>query len=395
MKFKKNWLVSSTTNRYLLLVVLVFIVICFGFKNFDTRSHGYSRIEVELKDDNINAGSKHILYTGRVSYNDTVATFVNAGTSIELNFIGSKISAELKSSSLDSCFLIIIDNDFKKARKILTTPTKATHVLATGLKKGRHHLRLIKIMPNWVKGYFYKFNITSGKAQKAPKPLYRKMEFYGDSQTEGSMVEAPIGPDPTNSGNTFYNSELTYAALTAKVFKAQYSNISYSGVGLVAGYTNFTMNKVFDLYDPRNPGLKWDFANYTPNVVVVNLFQNDQGIAGNPTSKQYDTHFTIIGLKPSDSLFINRYKLFINALHEKYPNSHIICALGSMDASAKPKWKGYLTTAVNELKIEKGIKKIYPLFFPYKATPGHPKKIEHQVMADTLVSFIRQNGIWK
>ncbi|TCC88738.1 hypothetical protein EZ428_19075 [Pedobacter frigiditerrae] len=59
MKFKKNWLITSTTNRYLLLVVLVFTVICFGFKNFDNRSQGYGNIAIEVKADNINAVKTH------------------------------------------------------------------------------------------------------------------------------------------------------------------------------------------------------------------------------------------------------------------------------------------------------------------------------------------------
>ena len=62
-----------------------------------------------------------------------------------------------------------------------------------------------------------------------------------------------------------------------------------------------------------------------------------------------------------------------------------------MDATkAGSKWPGYIDAAVASLKD----KNVTTHFFPYKATPGHPKLKEQQAMADALIAFIEKK-YWK
>jgi len=81
----------------------------------------------------------------------------------------------------------------------------------------------------------------------------------------------------------------------------------------------------------------------------------------------------------------------VKSIREKYPNTSIICALGSMDATKEgSKWPDYIKKAVANLQD----KKIYTHLFKYKNTPGHPKINEHQDMADSLIAFIDKNIKW-
>ncbi|WP_113634620.1 hypothetical protein [Nubsella zeaxanthinifaciens] len=54
------------------------------------------------------------------------------------------------------------------------------------------------------------------------------------------------------------------------------------------------------------------------------------------------------------------------------------------------KWPEYIKMATSQLNDHN----IYNLFFPYKNTPGHPKRNEQLAMAKQLISFIEANVKW-
>ena len=182
---------------------------------------------------------------------------------------------------------------------------------------------------------------------------------------------------------------MTYAALTARHFNAQYSCIAKSGIGVMVSWFPLIMPEMYDRTDPNDPGSHWDFNRYRPDVVVINLFQNDSWIINQPQHEQFKSRF---GTKRPDSSFIvNAYGKFVASIRAKYPNAYIICALGSMDATREgAPWPGYIQQAVTGLKDSR----ILTHFFPYKNTPGHPRLAEQAAMAKDLISFIEKNIVW-
>ena len=95
---------------------------------------------------------------------------------------------------------------------------------------------------------------------------------------------------------------------------------------------------------------------------------------------------------PNEQIIIEAYKKFVTSIREKYPYASIICTLGSMDATAEGSpWPGYIKSAVEQL----GDKKMYTHFFPYRKSPGHPKKREQQENAESLIKFIDENVRFK
>ena len=344
--------------------------------------NGFSQLLIKPNDENI-------AYMGRVKIAQDSACFYWPGTSATINFEGTGISADMKSRNDVGYFYAIIDNDAEHAFKFKSDNLKTTIPLASDLSAGKHTLQLYKLTNNTSEDIFYGFQIEGkAKTQKPSKPLKRKIEFYGNSITAGHGID--LGTDGIDSGKPeTFNNYYTYAALTARHFNAQYSCIARSGIGITVSWFPEIMPEIYDRLNPMDSNSKWDFTNYTPDVVVINLFQNDSWIVNLPQNEQFISRFGTS--KPTEEFIISSYQNFVNSIRTKYPNASIICALGNMDATkTDSKWPGYIQQAVKRIND----KKIYNVFFPYKNTGNHPTKDEQQMMANDLIKFIDKNIKW-
>ena len=329
----------------------------------------------------------HIYYEGRILYRTDAAELSWPGTSVSITFEGNYISAVLKDLDTANYYNVIVDNKFM--HKFHTDTAKQSYILASDLPDGKHTVQLFK-RTEWDKGktLFYGFE-TSGNTKILPAPAEkkRKIEFYGNSITCGYAMEDTSGND---SWFGYYeNNYLSYAAITARHFDARYFCTSKSGIGIMLSWFPLIMPEMYDRLDPTDPESKWDFSKYTPDMVVINLFQNDCWLVKKPEHEQFKFRF---GTKePDDSFIVAAYKNFVASIRGKYPNADIICALGNMDATCEGSpWPGYVQKAVDQLNDPK----IHTLFFKYKNTAGHPKVDEQQAMAESLIEFIDKNIEW-
>jgi lysophospholipase L1-like esterase len=321
-----------------------------------------------------------IRYQGRIGHQDGVAQLYWSGTSMEVNFTGSTVKALLKDERGENYFNIIIDG---KITVLHPDTAKRLYTLASGLKAGNHTLLLYK-RTEFSDGStaFYNFQFEP-KAEVLPASPQknRTIEFYGNSITAGYAVEDFSGSDSYLS--RYKNNYISYGALVARHFNAQYSFIVKSGIGVMVGYYPETMGQIFDRLNPTDANSKWDFSKYTPEVIVINLFQNDASLTRSPTRPEYLAKFP--SGPPTEAYIIQSYKKLVQGIRAKNPNAQIICVLGNMDASKEGlPWPGYIQSAVDELKD----KKVFVHIFPYKNTPGHPSIKEQQTMADDLTKFI-------
>lgn len=335
----------------------------------------------------ISFNNPKIQYEGRINFSDSTASLNWSGSSISLNFKGSEISAILKDADTANYYNIILDD--KVISTIQLDTNKKKYLLASDLSKGKHKIQLYK-RTEWGKGqtFFYGFEINENATVLAKsKPKKKKMEFYGDSITCGYGNEDTTGKD-SGTGH-FENNYLTYGAITARHFDAQFSCIATSGIGIMVSWFPTTMPNIYDLTNPYDKNTKWDFNKYTPDIVVINLFQNDSWLLNKPTHEEFKRKFG--SHKPNEDFIIKSYENFVKSIRKKYPNTSIICALGNMDATKKgSKWPDYVKKAVENLND----KKTYTHFFEYKNTPGHPKISEQKAMADSLIAFIDKNIKW-
>lgn len=332
--------------------------------------------------------NSQLMYEGRIDTNSVKgAEFYWSGTSVKINFEGESISALMKDENGTNDYNILLDQD--SAILLQMDTVKKYYTLASGLAPGKHTLELFK-RTEWDRGTttFYGFKIN-GDAKLLPKSpaKKRKIEFYGNSITAGYAVEDTTGKD--NPNGTFTNNYLSYSAITARHFNAQYSCICKSGIGIMISWFPIIMPEIYNRLNPSDSTSLWNFSNYTPDLVVINLFQNDCWLVHRPERKEFKTNF---GDKaPDDAYIIQAYQNFVTSIRDKYPNANIICMLGNMDATKEgSKWPGYIEQAVTNLNDPK----IYSLIVPFKNTPGHPNIQEQKDMANRLIQFIDKNIAW-
>ena len=329
-----------------------------------------------------------IVYSGRIGQSaDGGAELYWSGTSITLNFEGESISAEMKEDKGDNYYNVILDHD---SLFILRPDTlKHFYTLASKLPKGKHTIEIFK-RAEWTRGTttFYGFHIE-GNAEVLPKatPSNRKIEFYGNSITAGYAVEDTSGKDSPDS--TYTNIYKSYATVTARHYNADYRCICRNGIGITISWFPQIMPEIYDRLNPNDPNSKWDFSLYTPDLVVINLFQNDSWLVNRPDRTEFKTNF---GDKaPEDDYFINAYQQFVTHIRTHYPNTSIICMLGNMDATKDGSiWMDYIEKAVSNLNDDK----IYKHFVPFKGTDGHPSVKEQEDMANSLIDFIDTHIDW-
>ncbi len=337
----------------------------------------------------VGSGDKKIAYQGRIGFQNDHASFFWPGSSATIHFEGNGAKATLKTLRGDAYFYVITDGNEAEAYKIHTDTITKTYVLASGLPQGRHSVQLFQLTNNTTETLFYGFELSGDtRLLKPARPPKRKIEFYGNSITAGHGVDVPDGGKDSGAPE-FFDNYYTYAALTARHYNAQYSCIARSGIGVTISWFPEIMPEVYDRLRPSDRSSKWDFSRYQPDIVVINLFQNDSWLVNQPEHEQFKARFGT--QKPGLEFIVQAYENLVKSIRSKYPKASIICALGNMDATRKGSaWPGYIETAVSHLKD----KKIYTCFFPFKDTPGHPRKSEQQLMANELIQFIDRNLKW-
>ena len=342
-------------------------------------------INCSEKPELISPANKKLQYNGRIDFSDINKPMLTwAGSSVKVKFKGNGIKVQLQAKS--PCYVnFVLDDDSVSVFQVDTL--KKWYVLAANLDDTVHTVQFLKRTNNgdlW----FYGFKPNDGtKLLELPKQD-KIIEFIGDSITKGSSIHDTTGDNwrGLNSDNYY-----TYGAVTARYFNAAYYCIAQGGVGLLVGGNPLTMNDLYPRLNIRDADSRWDFSKVQPDIVVINLFQNDYYIIDkNPEHPHFVEKF---GKKrPTDEYIIDAYVDFVKKVKKNYPNAKIICSIGSMDAAKEGSpWVGYVKSAVKKINN----KDVYFCLFPYKNTPGHPKVKEHQVMADTLINFIKRNNLWQ
>jgi hypothetical protein len=157
----------------------------------------------------------------------------------------------------------------------------------------------------------------------------------------------------------------------------------------MVSWGSLIMPDIYNRINPDDSVSLWDFSEEAPDIVVVNLFENDCGLFNMPQHVQFKRRF---GNKaPDKHAIIGAYSRFIKQLRSNYPEAHIICTLGSMSAVKQGSpWPGYIEKAVSVLNDDK----VYTHYFSYIGGNGHPNVAEHRRMANSLITFIDKHIDW-
>ncbi len=344
---------------------------------------GYSKVAVSQFMANglkiIPSSNKNFVYEGRVdhSYPDS-PIFYWSGNSATIGFSGKKLSVILDDESGDNYFDIIIDHDGADRYAIACQKGKHIYSIPISLTNSKHTVQIFRRTdPTWSGTKFDGIEIAQKDSVFNPDIHHKlKIAYYGDSITAGygvlSITRQKEGSD------SLMDNYAAYDAIAARHFNADYHNISRSGIGIIKSWFPLIMPQMYNRLNPGNSQSRWNFSKWTPDIVVINLFQNDSWLL--PREKN----------PPTPQQIVQAYINFVHSLYVHFPKATYVCMLGNMDITRKKSpWPGYVKQAVNEMQQKWDIK-ITSLMVPYKQTLGHPNIKEQRVMADYLIRKINE-----
>ena len=210
------------------------------------------------------------------------------------------------------------------------------------------------------------------------------IEFIGDSITCAYGVESESGDESfTTSTENFMKS---YAYLTAQLLDADYSAVSYSGHGVISGYTENGEKDadsiVPDYYTSTAKiseyAKPWDFSKKKHDFVVINLGTNDYTYIKHDFAARTEE-------------FSEKYYDFLCLVREKNPAAYIICTVGIMGcAEIYPA----IEEAAEKFASESDRRITSFLFTPQKESDGygadwHPSAVTQELSSAFLAEKIR------
>ena len=225
-------------------------------------------------------------------------------------------------------------------------------------------------------------------------PKARKIEFIGDSITCGYGIDGEWNKSIFNTREE--NPWEAYAATTARVLEADYHLVSWSGNGIISGWTE--TGEINDeclmpeLYEYTDLSLekslghesyeKWDSKRFEADCVVVNLGTNDAS---------YTKH------EPDRiAAFGTGYYKFLKRIREKQPKAYIVCTLGVMGADLYPE----IEAQVARFKKEEKDERIATMAFRLQeesdgiGTDWHPSMLTQKKMAEQLINKLQGLLSW-
>lgn len=352
--------------------IITFFMVSIFFFGLISESHAI----VTIKADNPN-----FQYTGRIDFTSPDKPIIYwPGTYIKANFEGSLLIVSLDDKTGQSFYDVYIDEDYLHPQVIDCSAGSKIYLISASLTDTVHSVLIFRrTEASTGPTTFLGIQINDGKTLVAPPArLGRKLLFYGDSITCGMGNEAP---DSYADDNLAYeNNFKAFGAVTSRLLNADYMCIAKSGIGIMISWFNMTMPQYYYRLDPDNASSNWDFSLYTPDVVVINLFQNDSWL-----------------LTTKDSTKItNAYVDFVRTIRLRHPKAFIVCSLGSMDITKTGSpWPKYVESAVKLLNEVDKDTNIGTYFFPFSTSwTKHPRVRHHLVMGNNLATYINSKMGW-
>ncbi|SFR96815.1 GDSL-type esterase/lipase family protein [Anaeromicropila populeti] len=336
----------------------------------------------------------HVKAIGR-TYVDADGTrwITNTASGIEFTFTGTKASVTVKTSYTEDTTnqarigifvngALVMDDMIDEMEKTYTFFQNATSKAVS--------VRIIKLSESpFIPLAISNISVTSTADIQPEQEKTHKIEFIGDSITCG------YGVDDENIYGGFKtateNGSKTYAYKTAAALNADYSIIAASGFGIISGYTSGAINSTqtippyyndlgfswYSFADGSNPtNMEWDFNQFQPDAVVINLGTNDNSYCGTNALRKAE--------------FVEGYIAFLKQIRAKNPDAMIFCTLGIMGQELYPQ----IQEAVLQYTAETNDTRVTCMQFDVQAMSDgicvdwHPSEKTHTKAADLLTDYI-------
>lgn len=363
---------------------------------------------MELKEYSFLPTNEYVKPLGRTIMFDDCRVLSLSGSGVEFKYTGTKLTVTFLGDSTtiadegvpqpwrDQARVAVIVDGITQLDTVIKKPKEVFEVcgLDESIPAAEHVVRILKLSePRMSTVGLGEIEILAyGPAEPTPlKDTY--IEFIGDSITCGYGIDVPDERHTFSTGTENVYKAFSYK--TADKLGADHSMVSYSGHGLISGYTpDPNVPKLEELIQPyydifaysyntfrglKMEDRKWDFeAERKPDIIVINLGTNDDSYIQDDEDKR--------------QAFYKAYVEFLEKVHSLNPESKIVAAFGLMG----DRLYDTEVEAVAAFKEKSGFDKVYSVrltpqdFEKYGyGADWHPSAASHEVAARELSDFIR------
>ena len=350
--------------------------------------------DIELKEKNFKA-------LGRVLFDDDRIYCALSGTGVEFTFKGTECTVTVNNgnegstnpSDIDGHPRIAIYLNGERVVDDMIDAAVKSYPVFTSEDPIEADVKIVKLSESANSTFYISGISVNGTAISPAENKDHLIEFIGDSITCG------YGVDDEDMNHHFStrteDNTKTYAYKTAELLDADYSMVSFSGYGIISGYSDGsrkvseqTVQQYYDKYgfSWSSQGYapsehKWDFKR-KPDVVVINLGTNDNSYCK--------------GIAERCEEYQQEYVNFLKDIRKKNPNATMIGTLGIMGQELYP----YVEAAVKQYSEETGDKNVYSMMFDNQsmadgiAADWHPSETTHAKAAQKLSDKISEIMGW-
>jgi len=265
----------------------------------------------------IPASNNNIRYVGRFDFSiPQEVRFDWSGVYIQFSFRSNECSVKMSDTG-HNYYNVFVDN---QPSKTFDVKSDTTLVLAGGLGPQIHKVQIYKRTEGNQGTGTFKGILLSENGEMLPwKDIpARKIEFIGNSITCGYGTEG-LSKDEHWKPST-ENNYLSYAPIIARAFNADYHIVAHSGLGVVRNYgykekvsPNAMPDRFNRMYDEKELPV-WNFRQWKPDAIVINLGTNDF------STQPY----------PDEAVFKKEYENLISEVRKQYGDLPIFCIVGPM-----------------------------------------------------------------
>ena len=341
------------------------------------------------------ADSGHVKLIGRTQMNEDTLWLAHSASGIEFMFTGKSVSVTLvgdgaASGTKDNQARFAVYVNGEKTMDEQVGAAEKTYEIFNSEETADATITLLKLSESANSTFGIKrIDVTSVGEIAPTEEKELKIEFIGDSITCGYGVDDEVKEHHFSTSTE--DATKAYAYKTAQLLNADYSLVSYSGHGIISGYTGNGEKSegqlVPKLYEQfaRTYGSsqgyyseadEWDFGRFVPDFVVINLGTNDYSYTGIDEEKIAD--------------YRTSYVDFLKTVRKNNPKAHIIGSLGVMGDNLYPA----IEEAVRDYTAETGDDHVSAFHFtPQNGSTGfaadwHPTEATHEIAAKELAKYI-------
>lgn len=321
-----------------------------------------------------------IRWMGRTYYSESesLTYFFFTASGFEVAFFGTKLEITLKANKYNVLgkephIVVLIDGEENPLNgQTYKLQNEEEVITIDHLSYGYHTVKVLKRSEASDSNTALKEVETDGyfTLPTTQKPF--KIQYIAASSSTGFGNLGTVSESKTTANS---NGLLAYAYLASYLLDAETSIFSASGwgvsrgwntAGLISEYQNIPyayVNKAIDDTNKVFTSGSFDYSNYIPDVLVVNLGTNDFNASGYQGMSEQDKADT-------EQRFLNDYVDFLVVLNNLYPDAKIIIAYGLMNEA--PVLGDITLEVINRANLQIGSTIVYDFLMEPAGSNNNP-----------------------